>query len=166
MLKDLQLNWDGRHISDTFYNRGIENANGDKEFLDFLEYKLSDVAAHIDKGVFEYYDYNTDCMLIHLDIKFDEHLYCVEKNNEYFSLYGVCDNYKQILEKYNWLENDNDKYVIGLCKVIKTEQPKKGGWRWHKWGDYIGTHEITQEYIADEENIDFVYCFNIHKIID
>jgi hypothetical protein len=48
-----------------------------------------------------------------------------------------------------------------LTEVRKDDQPKQGGWRWHKWGPYIGTHEKQFEYLADEEGIERVFCYHI-----
>ena len=51
-----------------------------------------------------------------------------------------------------------------MTKVIKSQQPMHWGWRWHKWGDYIGTHSPTTEFIYDEKDIDHVYCYFIVKL--
>ena len=45
----------------------------------------------------------------------------------------------------------------------KADEPSSGGWRFRKWGEYIGKHEVTCEYIYDEPDIDFVYCFHIYE---
>jgi hypothetical protein len=51
-----------------------------------------------------------------------------------------------------------------LCKISKKDQPYVGGWRWHKWGKYIGDQNPMCEYIADEPEIDFVYVYNLYKV--
>lgn len=79
--------------------------------------------------------------------------------------FGVCDNYLQILEKYADLLNNPDKnYVIGLSTVKRENQSPEGGWRWHKWGEYIGTQNPQHEYLYDDTHIDVVYCFHIYEI--
>ena len=79
--------------------------------------------------------------------------------------YGVCDNYKQILEEYkDFLSNKDKNYVIGLTTVKRESQSPSGGWRWHKWGPYIGTQNPQHEYLYNEENIDVVYTFSIYEI--
>jgi len=79
--------------------------------------------------------------------------------------YGVCDNYEQILEqRKDFLNNPDKNYVIGLCTVERKNQESSGGWRWHKWGEYIGIHEIKHEYLYDEEGIEKVYCYHIYEI--
>ena len=86
---------------------------------------------------------------------------------EYMNLvgsYGVADNIEQILRKYKSLLNSPDEVVLTIHPVLKKDQPESGGWRWHKWGEYIGTQEITTEYIADEPLIEMVYCFHIYCV--
>ncbi len=79
--------------------------------------------------------------------------------------FGVCDNYSQILEKYaDLLNNPNKNYVIGLSTVKRENQSPEGGWRWHKWGEYIGTQNPEHEYLYDDTHIDKVYCFHIYEI--
>jgi hypothetical protein len=77
--------------------------------------------------------------------------------------YGVCDSLEQLKAKCPELSDPNRKFVVTLSEVRKDEQPREGGWRWHKWGDYIGEHEIKHEYLADEEGIDRVFCFHIYE---
>lgn len=85
--------------------------------------------------------------------------------------HGVCDSPAQFLEKYaKLLEEDKEAdYVVGLTEVRKIDQSENGGWRWHKWGEYIGTLTPTCEYLYDERIIQAVWCFNIckrHAIIE
>lgn len=81
--------------------------------------------------------------------------------------YGVCDGFKQLLEKYEPLVIDpNRDYTFGLTKVVKAHQESWGGWRWHKWGEYIGDQEPTCEYLYDEPIIDEVFTYSIILIED
>ena len=93
---------------------------------------------------------------------FDLPIYCYS--------YGVCDNASQVLDyydslykKYNNYMKDK-KFVILLHPIFKEDQPEWDGWRWHKWGQYIGKYEPKYEYLYDEEGIDYVYCFTILEI--
>ena len=53
--------------------------------------------------------------------------------------------------------------VIAIVLIIKKFQPEDGGWRWHKWGPYIGVKEPHAEYIFDEgDDIKFVWCFHLY----
>ena len=81
--------------------------------------------------------------------------------------YGVCDNYKQILKRYPELKKDKQrKFLVGMTPIIRKHQPERNGWRWCKWGSYIGKHKPTSEYIYDDENIDMVYVFHIYEVED
>ena len=71
----------------------------------------------------------------------------------------ISKNYPKILIFY-----PNKNYVIGLSVVERKNQSSDGGWRWHKWGQYIGKYEPKCEYLYDEESIDYVYCFTILEI--
>ncbi len=99
-----------------------------------------------------------------------------EKHNDYpefddnyeFSPFGVCDNVEQVLERYKqWLEMPDRKFCVSFTKVTKSEQSSDGGWRWHKWGEYIGTKEPQYEYLYDEgDDIQEVYCYHIYEILN
>lgn len=81
--------------------------------------------------------------------------------------YGVCDNYQQILKHYKEIINDPHKhYTIGLTPVTKEDQSPNGGWRWHKWGPYIGTQKPKTEYLYDEPTITLIYTYEIIELTD
>lgn len=71
--------------------------------------------------------------------------------------YGVCDSPEQLLSMYRW-EEDERLFCLALTEVRREDQPSDGGWRWHKWGPYIGTQKTEYEYIRDEKNIESVFC--------
>lgn len=77
--------------------------------------------------------------------------------------YGVSDNLCQIL---NWCRERNidGQVCIRATPIFRDAQPHGGGWRWHKWGDYIGTKTPTEEYLSDEAEIEFVYAFTIYGV--
>lgn len=96
----------------------------------------------------------------------------LENKNEYFDFgehgsYGVCDNIEQVKEKYGkWLNSPNIKFCVSFTKVEKSKQSESGGWRWHKWGEYIGTKTPQFEYLYDEgDDITEVYCYHIYNIL-
>lgn len=93
-------------------------------------------------------------------------MYGLSEDMPYFEDYGVCDNHQQILDLYPELVTNHHKYFIFLTPILKSEQPSDGGWRWHKWGTYIGTHDSQCEYLYDEEGIEQVYCYHIYKIAE
>jgi hypothetical protein len=83
-----------------------------------------------------------------------------------FSPYGVCDDPQQILDRCPTLQSPDRDFVISVTPILKENQEKHGGWRWHKWGEYIGVHEITSEYLYDEPVVEKVYCYHIYEIIE
>jgi hypothetical protein len=89
---------------------------------------------------------------------------CEKKGIETKSNYGICDNYQQVIDFYPELNDKNRKFVISLCKISKKNQPKNGGWRWHKWGDYIGIQNPQCEYIYYEPKIEEVYVYHIFEM--
>lgn len=89
------------------------------------------------------------------------------KNRNYINEYGVCDNYKQVLKRYKKIvELKKRKFILSLTPILKSEQPEEDGWRWHKWGEYIGTKNPQYEYLYDEPKIDKVYCYHIYEILN
>lgn len=80
--------------------------------------------------------------------------------------YGVADNLEQIVEMYN--ENQESyfegNHVVLAFKVHKDPQHPCCGWRWHKWGQYIGTQSPKCEYLNDEPEIEEVVVFSIYKV--
>lgn len=84
--------------------------------------------------------------------------------------YGVCDNASQVLDYFDSLREWHDDYMKGklftilLTPIFREDQPEYGGWRWHKWGQYIGKFKSRCEYLYDEKGIDYVYCFDIVEI--
>jgi hypothetical protein len=103
-------------------------------------------------------------------------LYALERSNSYIKdpefltndaawYYGVCDGIENLLEVIPELTSTEREFVVLLHKIAKSDQPSEGGWRWHKWGDYIGTQTPTAEYIYDEPEIEVVYCYHIYEKI-
>lgn len=79
--------------------------------------------------------------------------------------YMVCDNVEQALEYWKGaIENPDHKYVIALMPVRKKDEPESDGWRWHKWGKYIGTQNAQCEYLFDEPEVEVVYCAHIYNV--
>lgn len=86
-------------------------------------------------------------------------------NTERVAEYMVCDSVEQAVEYWKGaIENPDHKYVIALMPVRKSDEPDTDGWRWHKWGEYIGTQKPQCEYLFDEPEIDMVYCAHIYNV--
>lgn len=76
--------------------------------------------------------------------------------------YGVVDSPEQFMDKFgDKLESSSNYYTVMFSAVYRDAQPKEGGWRWHKWGQYLGDKKPQCEYLYDEPEIDLVYTFNI-----
>jgi hypothetical protein len=87
------------------------------------------------------------------------------------TFYGVCDNGSQVRTYYDFLVSEgfidpDQNYVIFIVPILKRNQPEYGGWRWHKWGEYIGEQEHGCEYIYNEPNVDLVYTFGLYPYYD
>lgn len=82
--------------------------------------------------------------------------------------YGVADNLQQIKDYYKEFIDDSERiFVIGYSIITRDLENKGqgGGWRWHKWGPYIGEKTPTTEYLDDEPEIDQVIIFHIHELL-
>ena len=128
--------------------------------------RINGVDLSCEKNYFEHYEtgvYRHNGYIFNFDGFIEER--CIENIIDKWVMYGVCDDYSQILDKYNsLLSNPNKNYVVGLSVVERKEQPSYGGWRWHKWGEYIGIQNPEHEYLYDDIHIDKVYCFHIYEI--
>lgn len=80
-----------------------------------------------------------------------------------FGSYGVCDGVDNLMEKIPELVTSEREFVVTMTRVRRDEQSPEGGWRWHKWGEYIGSFDSQCEYLYDEEGIDEVYCYHIFE---
>jgi len=84
--------------------------------------------------------------------------------------YGVADTIEQIKDYYAKEVGDPEqKFALALTPVYqeKENKGKGGGWRWHKWGPYIGKLNPKCEYLDDEnfgEDFQYVIVFGIYKI--
>lgn len=148
MLKDLRFN----NVEPSFIYASIAQING----VDLSE--KESYFEHYTTGVYRHdgYAYNFEGFL---EEKCNVNI--IDKWVEY----GVCDNYEQVLEKHKDLFDDTNKnYVVGLSTVKRENQSSEGGWRWHKWGEYIGKQNPQHEYLYDDTHIEKVYCYHIYEI--
>jgi hypothetical protein len=86
-----------------------------------------------------------------------------------FGAYGVCDSLDQFLAHPlgQWLAASERRFTISFTCVRKADQTPDGGWRWHKWGEYIGEKSPQYEYLYDEgPEIKAVYCFHVYECMD
>lgn len=89
----------------------------------------------------------------------------MEEYKEWGISYGVADDLDQIMSKYKKYLFDPDRlFILNLDLVRKSDQPAHDGWRWHKWGPYIGTQNPVAEYLADEPEIEHVILFSFIEL--
>ena len=81
-----------------------------------------------------------------------------------FAPYGVVDYPEQLLEKIPMIEASVRKFVCVFTRVTKSSQSPEGGWRWHKWGPYIGDKEPTTEYLYDEPDIEEIFTYRVYEL--
>jgi len=74
--------------------------------------------------------------------------------------YGVADTAEQVLAHVE-PEKINTPCVITLTPVFRHHQPEQDGWRWCKWGEYIGTRVSQADYLYDEPEIDMVLLWHL-----
>ena len=77
--------------------------------------------------------------------------------------YGVCDHLANLFQVYPELLAEGRTFVVSMTPIDRDDEPEDGGWRWHKWGAYIGTQKPTCEHLYDEPDIDLVYCYHIYE---
>jgi hypothetical protein len=119
------------------------------------------------KGVYEIEHFSFDhAMGIRWEEFDDNYPKLTDAHGEWFGCYGVCDNFEQVLTQCPEIIESKTPYALSVTPIRKAESSPEGGWRWHKWGAYIGTQEPTTEYIYDEPVIEQVYCYHVHKIPD
>lgn len=82
--------------------------------------------------------------------------------------YGVCDSATQFRQRWlPLLAASERKFLVTLGHIHKVDQPAQGGWRWHKWGAYIGEKQPQYEYLYDEgPEITRVCLFYIYELTE
>lgn len=87
---------------------------------------------------------------------------------EELNSYGVCDTPKQFFDKFGRLIAKDERPICLVFTHIKKEPEKaftRGGWRWHKWGPYVGEYEPTTEYLDDEQEFcDGVFVYHLYIV--
>lgn len=66
---------------------------------------------------------------------------------------------------YKFLTDNPDAvYLIRFYPVFNHHDGKTGGWRWHKWGPYLGKHTPQCQYLDKEQNIDYVLIWHLYPL--
>lgn len=68
----------------------------------------------------------------------------------------VCDSPQQFYERHHAALEEIVPFDVSVwfTHVAKNPVSEGGGWRWRKWGEYIGDGEPTREYLDDEPEFD------------
>ncbi len=79
--------------------------------------------------------------------------------------YGVCDTPEQFLERYRAVLDADPRPFVVEFMIVKKEAV--GGWRWHKWGPYIGEKDPHCEYLRDEgPEITQACCYHVYLVVE
>lgn len=94
---------------------------------------------------------------------------CSTPDGSGLKCYGVCDTPKQFIDRYKKVLEDDPvrTFFCTFTHVAKDPSNKGygGGWRWHKWGPYIGDSKPYYEYLDDEEGFDEgVWVYHVLQI--
>lgn len=82
--------------------------------------------------------------------------------------YGVVDSPQQFLDDYGKTVSATLKPIAAVFTPIAKNPANAGvggGWRWCKWGPYLGHGQPTQEYLDDESGFDDgVYIYQMYIV--
>ena len=148
-------------------NVKLNKCNNDTKFVNnyikcYSRYNVSKVKV----GIYIPTYFKNNFLNIHMSFTNEQ---CIDSDFEFRTgdNYGVCDSPIQFLEVWDEeLRSIKEKVFVCLLPVRKKDQSDWGGWRWYKWGEYIGIQTPTTEYLYDEEDIDLVYTYQIFVLKD
>jgi hypothetical protein len=77
--------------------------------------------------------------------------------------YGVADNLNQVRKHLlTFISHPTRQFCLSVTWIHKDDG---SGWRWHKWGGYIGKKKPKHEYLKDEgPDIQKVLVYNLHEV--
>lgn len=62
------------------------------------------------------------------------------------------------------ITNPDAIYMLECHPVFNHHDGTSNGWRWHKWGPYLGKHTPKCEYLDEEKNIDYVLLWHLYPL--
>ncbi len=186
MLKDLTPNWEEIKKNSLRWkelqDQGIITA--DYEYLPSYKRRVNtDNIPETSRLLLGFEKGDIPGMYVEVNFRFDEFVEYPDYRPSYedeFKLFaphykkeqfGVADNVQQVLDYFFEECQDLDKNYFILMMPVKQNKENKGkggGWRWHKWGEYIGKLPRKYEYLDDEDfdNVEefpgYVICFHIY----
>jgi hypothetical protein len=93
----------------------------------------------------------------------------LEDMDSFVEYYGVGDSPDQVLahpDIQRAFVNSDKAFVACFTPILKSDQPARDGWRWHKWGEYIGNQNSQHEYLYDEDDIEEVVVYHFYQILN
>lgn len=147
----------------------------EKDARDELPMEMSMVLASgeldlsvLETGVFESFSHNFGyiCEDVELPtVEFDPWFDLSEDGHQWEQSNIVCDSVEQAKTHWHGLIGEADREFVIVFNTVEREPGKpNSGWRWKKWGPYIGTHEIKHDYLNDETGIDKVLLASIIQV--
>lgn len=86
-------------------------------------------------------------------------------NDDWATPFFVDDSPQAVIDRLKpVLTEAEGTYLVTITEFHKADEPSEGGWRWHKWGPYLGAHEPQCEYLHDEPEIDSAAVAHIYQI--
>jgi hypothetical protein len=129
--------------------------------LKFYQGSWGHIVKRLGIGQYEIDGFNSDILL------YDENNYDLVEGLPIESE-GVCDSPEQLMELAGEaIQNDKRSLAVFFTYVSKDpfNRGMGGGWRWHKWGEYVGKGTPTTEYLDDEDEFENgVYVFSISEV--
>ena len=95
----------------------------------------------------------------------DECIHTYQHNDETnIDKYFEGENLVQFMDA---MEKQNCEYgfVLLLTPIVNEHNGEWGGWRWCRYGEYIGHHKIKHEYLNDEKGVDFVFTWELIPVV-
>ena len=96
----------------------------------------------------------------HIERCLHEYQYGNSNTHEYFF------DGEDLFDYMNEFKDQPLEFVILLTPIANHHDLSSwGGWRWHKWGEYIGKHTPRYEYLDHETGIDFVFVWELYPVM-
>lgn len=96
----------------------------------------------------------------HIERCLYEYQYGNSNTHEYFF------DGEDLVDYINEFKDQPLEFVILLTPIVNHHDLDNwGGWRWHKWGEYIGKHTPACEYLDHEKGIDFVFVWELYPVM-
>lgn len=136
----------------------------DIEFIKMLRIAMGGVVdapgpVRVHRGVYEAhfnFDKEIEDLIVEDYPRFDD-MSTKYDGDQWFSSFGVVDHWSQLPLKA--LDADSRNLLVYLGHIRRADQPERGGWRWHKWGPYLGVH-------SPETSNDFEYLYDAIDVVE